>query len=85
MVAGAGILATANNREDAERFLEFMLSQVGQQYFASQTHEYPLVEGVAVSRELVPLEEINQPSIALADLADLEGTERLLRETGVIP
>ena len=85
MVAGAGILATANNREDAERFLEFMLSQVGQQYFATQTHEYPLVEGVAVSRELVPLEEINQPSIALADLADLEGTERLLRETGVIP
>ena len=85
MVAGAGILTTADNQEGAEQFLEFMLSQAGQQYFASQTHEYPLVEGVVVSRELVPLEEINQPAIALADLADLEGTVRLLRETGVIP
>ena len=34
MVAGAGILETSENKEAAVRFLEFMLSQVGQQYFA---------------------------------------------------
>ncbi len=85
MVAGAGILDTTDNRRAAEKFLEFMLSTVGQQYFAGQTFEYPLIEGVRVPHDLVPLEEINHPSIPLKDLADLEGTQRLLRETGVLP
>ena len=85
MVAGAGILSSGENRENAERFLEFMLSQVAQQYFAGQTFEYPLVEGVNTDRLLVPFEEINQPSVPLKDIADLEGTVKLLRETGVLP
>ena len=85
MVAGAGILSSSDNRNSAERFLEFMLSLAGQQYFASQTYEYPLVDGVSVPRVLAPLDEINHPSIPLRDLADLEGTQRLLRETGVLP
>ena len=85
MVAGAGILSSSDNGEAAEKFLEFMLSRVGQQYFAGQTFEYPLVEGVNVPRVLVPLDEINHPSIPLKDLADLEGAQHLLRETGVMP
>jgi iron(III) transport system substrate-binding protein len=85
MVAGAGILSTTDSRENAEKFLEFMLSQVGQQYFAGQTYEYPLVEGVNTHQLLVPLEEINHPAIPLGDLADLKGTQALLQETGVLP
>ncbi len=85
MVAGAGILGTAGNTENAERFIEFMLSLVGQQYFASQTFEYPLVEGVKTNRVLTPIEEINNPRIAPRDLADLEGTQALLREVGITP
>ncbi len=85
MVAGAGILDTTDNRDAAEKFLEFLLSTVGQQYFAGQTFEYPLVEGVKLPHVLVPLEEINHPSIQLKDLSDLAGTQRLLRETGVLP
>ena len=85
MVAGAGILATSKNRVLAEKFLGFMLSQVGQQYFASQTLEYPLVEGVQTPRALVRLSEINQPNIPIKDLADLKGTQDLLRRSGVIP
>ena len=85
MVAGAGILETSENKEAAVRFLEFMLSRVGQQYFAGQTFEYPLVDGVNVPHVLVPLEEIDHPNISLKDLADLEGTHRLLRETGILP
>ena len=85
MVAGAGILDSSDNQDAAERFLEFMLSRVGQQYFAGQNFEYPLVEGVKVPHVLVPLDEINHPSISLKDLADLEGTQQLLRKTGVLP
>ena len=85
MVAGAGILSSSDNREAAEKFLEFMLSTPGQQYFAGQTFEYPLVEGVQVQRELVSLENIQRPELDLADLKDLQGTQKLLREVGIIP
>ncbi len=85
MVSGAGILESAANRASAERFVEFMLSTVAQQFFASQTFEYPVVEGVRTERLLIPLEEIDAPEIALSDLADLEGTQALLREIGVLP
>ena len=85
MVAGAGILDTSKNKEEAEKFLEFMLSKVGQQYFAGQTYEYPLVEGINTPRILVPLSEINKPSISLKELADIKGTQALLRDTGILP
>lgn len=85
MVAGAGILDTASNPELAEQFIDFLLSRVAQQYFATQTYEYPLVDGVVTARELPPLAELNAAEIDLADLADLQGTVALLREVGVLP
>ena len=84
-MAGAGILTTAENGDNAGKFLRFMLSQVAQQYFAGKTLEYPLVEGVGVNRLLVPLEDIGQPEIDVASLADLEGTQTLLRKLDVLP
>ena len=85
MVAGAGILKTAKNRENAEKFLRFMLSRVAQQYFAGQTFEYPLVDGVKTHRLLVPISEINNPDIDMVSLSDLRGTQRLLRNVGILP
>lgn len=85
MVAGAGVLDSSERQETAHRFLSFMLSPVAQQYFATQTFEYPLVEGVRVHRELQPLSELNAVSINVADLADLRGTLDLLNEVGALP
>jgi iron(III) transport system substrate-binding protein len=85
MVSGVGILANGDNQENAQRFVEFMLSTVAQEYFASQTFEYPLVEGVAVSSLLPPLSELNAPEISLSDLADLDGTTELLQDVGMLP
>lgn len=85
MVAGAGVLSTGDNKTNAQRFIEFMLSLVGQQYFASQTYEYPLVEGVNTQRGLTPIQEINNPGISPRELADLEGTQALLRQVGITP
>lgn len=85
MVAGAGILSTSENQENAEAFLKFMLSTVGQQYFTGQTFEYPLVEGIKTQQVLVPMANINNPNIPVAELSDLKGTQALLRETGIIP
>lgn len=85
MVSGAGILSSTTHRAAAEKFIDFMLSTVAQQYFASVTFEYPVVEGVRTDRLLTPLENINAPSIDLVDLADLAGTQTLLQATGVLP
>jgi iron(III) transport system substrate-binding protein len=85
MVAGAGILKQSDNRENAEKFLRFMESTVAQQYFASQTFEYPLVEGINTHRLLPPIAELNGPDIDVADLVDLAGTQSLLRDLGIIP
>ena len=84
LVAGGGILKTAENKDNAERFFKFMLSRVAQQYFAGQTYEYPLVDGVNTNRILTPLDEINNPDIDMASLDDLAGTQILLRDLGIL-
>jgi len=83
-VAGIGILNTADNTPEAQEFLEFMLSEEAQQYFADETFEYSLIEGVPINEELVPLSEIETPNADLGNLDDLQGTLDLLRETFVL-
>ena len=85
LVSGAGILANAKNTENAEKFIEFLLSVPGQSYFASQTYEYPLIDGVntQATPKLAELDEL-AIHISLADLADLEGTQDMLIDLGII-
>ena len=85
LVAGAGILETTQSRDDAEKFMKFLLSTVAQQYFAAQTFEYPLVDGIAIDSALQPLSELQNPDLDMASLADLKGTQALLRDLGIIP
>ena len=85
LVAGAGILDISDNKDAAEAFLKFMLSPASQGYFANQTYEYPLVEGVKKSRLLPDLETLNIPQIDISDLGDLENTQELLRKVGALP
>ncbi|MGH2427565.1 MAG: iron ABC transporter substrate-binding protein [Candidatus Limnocylindria bacterium] len=83
-VAGAAILNTAENDQAARAFVDYLLSAEAQHYFADETYEYPLVEGVEPNEALPALSEIETPEIDLSDLADLEGTLDLLREAGVL-
>lgn len=87
-VAGVGMLQSVADDEDAheaaEAFIAFLLEREAQEYFATETFEYPLVAGVTGSQGLVPLSEIQTPDIDLSDLADLEGTLEMLRDVGVL-
>lgn len=83
-VAGAGILESSDQPQQAQQLLQFLLSQEAQQYFADETFEYPLVEGVKTNAALVPLDRIQTPDIDLGRLEDLQGTLELLQETGVL-
>lgn len=82
--AGAGVIAGADNSEEAREFIRFLLSREAQEYFSKETREYPLSAGVAPAAGLVPLERIQQPRVDLSDLADLQGTVDLLERTGVL-
>ena len=83
--AGAGILATSKNAQAAQRFIDYLLSPAAQQYFATETFEYPLTGSVITVPELTPLDGIQAPSIDLSRLSDVQGTLKLMRDTGVIP
>ncbi|MBW3610279.1 MAG: iron ABC transporter substrate-binding protein [Actinobacteria bacterium] len=83
-VAGVGIVDTAEHTEEARRFVEFLLGEPAQQYFAAETFEIPLVAGIESQVPLPPLESLQQPDINLNELADLQGTLDLMAEVGVI-
>jgi iron(III) transport system substrate-binding protein len=83
-VAGGGILASSKHQEAATRFIEFLLSDESQTYFADTTYEYPVVSTVPANADLPSLNEIQPPDIDLDDLADLEGTLALMRAAGAL-
>ncbi|MDQ3249992.1 MAG: iron ABC transporter substrate-binding protein [Chloroflexota bacterium] len=85
MVSGVGRLAAGANEANALRFVDFLVSTEAQQYFTTETNEYPVIDSVAGPAGLTPLEELNTIEIALTDLADLQGTTQLLSEVGVLP
>lgn len=86
MVSGTGILKTAENPENAARFIEYLLSVPGQEYFATQTFEYPVIDGISLPDQLPPFAELDAyaDDIPLADLADLQGTQDMLIDLGII-
>lgn len=83
-VAGAGILGTTDQPKEAQRFVDYLLSESAQQHFTDAVYEYPLVSGVQVNEQLVPLSEIETPELDLSNLDDLEGTLELLAEVGAL-
>lgn len=83
-VAGAGILSSAPNPVAAQAFVDFLLTRESQAYFADETFEYPLVDGIAANAALPALSEIQSPDIDLSDLADLQGTLDLMQAAGVL-
>ena len=85
LVAGVGILRASENKDVAEEFVDFLLAEPAQQYFASEIKEYPVSAGVEPEGDLPPLESLGPPDVDLGSLSDLEGTLKLLRETEVLP
>lgn len=83
-VAGVGILKTAPNPEGAQEFAAYLVGTTAQEYFANETEEYPLIEDVAPGAEMPALADLNPPQVDLSELDDLEATQELLVETGLL-
>lgn len=68
MYAGVGVLASSKNQEAAGKFVRFLLSPEAQNYFRTQTFEYPAGKG----------------DWDVEDLADMAGTQKLLRDLRIL-
>lgn len=79
----ASVLASSDKAEDAQRFIEFLLSKESQEYFASETFEYPVADGVAPADGVPPLEDLQPPSEDAEQLGDIQGTGKLIAASGL--
>jgi iron(III) transport system substrate-binding protein len=82
-VAGAAVLDGSDHAAEAQRFVEFLLSEESQEYFAEETKEYPVVAGVPATAGLPPLETLQSPDLDLSDLDSLEQTLQMIEEAGL--
>jgi iron(III) transport system substrate-binding protein len=86
-VAGAAVLSSSDQSDDAESFVEFLLSEEGQRFYVDEAEEaeYPLIEGIAAKAGLPALDELQGPDVDLSTFgSELEKTVELLRETGYL-
>lgn len=81
-ISGAALIGEQPDG-DAQAFIDFLLSDRGQEYFRDETHEYPMVDGIEPHEGLPPLEELQVPDVDLNDLADLETTVSLIAAAGL--
>jgi iron(III) transport system substrate-binding protein len=69
-VSGAGVVATAPNRENAIKFLEYLTTPDAQAYFAEGNYEFPAVDGVKLDPVLEQWREIKTDAVSAATLGE---------------
>jgi iron(III) transport system substrate-binding protein len=86
-VAGVGVLEEADDRDAAERFVEFLLSDESQRFYTEEAAEaeIPLVDGIEPKEGVPSLDELANagPDVDFTRFGEeLERTLELLSETG---
>ena len=81
-VAGVGVLEGKADERTA-RLVDFLLSDESQRYFADDTKEFPLVDGVEPVEDLPQIDELDAPDVDLSELDTLQQTQALLEEVGL--
>ena len=78
------LLASSAHRDDALRLIAFLLEAEAQEYFSTETFEYPLVPGVAPAASLPPLRTLEAFPYRFSELGGgLQRTVELIRESGL--
>lgn len=67
-ISGGGVLKHAPHKENAVKFLEYLVSDSAQKYFSAGNDEYPVVENVPVSPNVEQLGEFKEDKIDLTIL-----------------
>ena len=70
-VSGIAVTKAADNKDNALKLIEFMLSKNAQKWYAEVNHEYPVVEGVAWSDTLKDWGQFESDALNLSRLGEL--------------
>lgn len=85
MPAGVGMIADTDMAQAADQFIRFLLSEEAQEYFATETFEFPLIDTVEPAAGLPAIDEIAAPDIDLSKLHEvLPDATRLVSEAGLV-
>ncbi len=83
-VSGAGMLASSEKKADAQKFLEFLTDELGQQGLAdSYALEYPLNPAVSLEPPVKPFADLQPPPVDVTSL-DSEKVVDLMTEVGFL-
>ncbi len=83
-VSGAGILASSDMKDEAEKFVEFLVGEKGQQVLAdSYALEYPLNPAVTLEGVTQPFSALQPPAVNVSDL-DAKKVVDLMTEVGFL-
>ena len=83
-LSGGGVLASSQHQDAAQAFLRFITSTDGQMILQTgDSFEYPIASGVAANPALVPLAELEAPTIDPSTL-DSARTSELMTEAGIL-
>lgn len=84
-VAGVGVVAGSEQSAEAEAVAEFLVSDEAQQFFADETAEYAVVDGITSDvHDVGNLADLTGASIDLNDLDSLADTQAMLEKAGLI-
>jgi iron(III) transport system substrate-binding protein len=83
-VSGAGVLKSSDMKEEARKFIEFLVNEEGQQILAdSYALEYPLNPAVELEGVTKPFSELEPPQVNVSEL-DAEKVVELMTEVGFL-
>jgi iron(III) transport system substrate-binding protein len=83
-VSGAGVLASSDKQTNAQKFVNFLASEEGQQAIAdSYALEYPLNPDVSLDPPVKPFTELEPPRIDVATL-NSEPVIELMQDAGLL-
>lgn len=86
IVTAGAVLETSDQPSASQAFIEFMLSREAQEFYASETREYPLAAGVSPPPEVAPLNVGD--GMGTIDFDTLGGglarTQELIDESGIV-
>ena len=80
----AAVVKGSKNLSAAQAFLDFLVSTEGQQLFAEQNYEYPLLPGVALKDGVQALDAFRLAAVDVVQAAlDFDATFDLMEKVGL--
>ena len=82
-LSGGGVAKHAPNRDNAIKFLEYLASDLAQQYFSAGNDEYPAVPGVELSPSVAALGDFRADAVDLSKVAkNVPAAQKIFNEVG---